>query len=138
MYGISRLTQAWGRNVAGNLSPSLYRVKFIPPKKPATYLPQNIKRKEDERVKLKAFGIASKDRNVSAFMNTADYSDKNYDCVELRATKNNHPVLIMQSKKTAPLMWKVCFGFSQVYFRSFAEAVDFCNSRGMKIMKGQI
>ena len=88
-------------------------------------------------MKLKALGIASKDRNILPYMRPSDYSDSRYDCVELRATKNNHPVLVMQSKKTAPLMWKVCFGFSQVYFPSFAEAVDFCNSRGMKIMKGQ-
>jgi len=89
-------------------------------------------------VKLKALGISRRDSNVAAFMKPSDYSDKNYDCVELRSAKNNLPVLIMQSKKTSPLMWKVCFGFSQVYFRSFAEAVDFCNSRGMKIMKEQV
>lgn len=89
-------------------------------------------------MKIRAIGIANKEKIAPNFMKASDYSNENFNCVEVRTTKNNQPVIIMQSKKTTPLMWKVCYGYSQVYFRTFAEAIEFCNSRGMKIMKGQM
>ena len=89
-------------------------------------------------MKFKPFSLYSEDTAVHGFMKATDFSDKAYDGVEMRCTDKGLPVVIMHSKETAPLMWKVVYGFSQVYFRSFAEAVDFCNSRGMKIMKEQV
>ena len=47
-------------------------------------------------------------------------------------------MIIMESKRTDPLRWKVVYGFSQVFFRSFAEAVEFCNSRGFQLVKDQV
>ena len=68
----------------------------------------------------------------------SDYSNDEYDTVELRSDRKENPVVIMHSKRTAPLTWKVVYGFSTVFFRSFAEAVEFCNTRGFKLMKEQV
>jgi len=87
-------------------------------------------------MKFKPIGIVNA-KHLYKFVKPSNYSDKNYNCVEVRNSRDDKPVIIMQSKKTTPLMWKVCYGFSQVYFRSFKEAIDFCNSRGMKIIKEQ-
>ena len=71
------------------------------------------------------------------YAKASDYSDKHYDGIQLRRTVKNDPVIIMKSKRDDPLRWKVMFGFSQVFFRTFAEAVEFCNSRGMKLAQEQ-
>ncbi len=68
----------------------------------------------------------------------SDYDSEEYDAVELRSDRKENPVVIMHCKQTAPLTWKVVYGFSEVYFRSFAEAVEFCNTRGFKLMKEQV
>lgn len=89
-------------------------------------------------MKFKPVGIFSEQKNASRMMNASDFSNDRYEGVQLRSTDKGIPVIIMQSRQTAPLMWKVTYGFSQVFFRTFAEAVDFCNSRGMAIMKEQV
>lgn len=72
-----------------------------------------------------------------SYAKASDYSGKHYDGIQLRRTVKNGPVIIMKSKRDDPLRWKVMFGFSQVFFRTFAEAVEFCNSRGMKLAQEQ-
>ena len=89
-------------------------------------------------MKLRPIGLYDEDGNGPYCMDPSDFSDRSYDGIQLRKARNGMPVIIMQSKRTAPLMWKVVYGFSEVYFRSFAEAVEFCNSRGMEIMKGEV
>lgn len=89
-------------------------------------------------MKFKPFGIYSEDATIHGLINADDLSDKNYEGVETGSTAKEFPVVILHSKESKPLPWKVVYGFSQVYFRSFAEAMDFCNSRGMEIVKKQI
>lgn len=67
----------------------------------------------------------------------SDYSDKLYDGVQLRKTEKGDPVVIMHCKRDDPMRWKVIYGFSTIFFRTFAEAVEFCNSRGMEVVKEQ-
>lgn len=88
-------------------------------------------------MKIRPYGICS-DADTPPCMRASDYSNEKYDGVQLRKTGENQPVIIMRSRKTAPLMWKVAYGYSQVFFRTFAEAIDFCNSRGMEILKEQV
>ena len=89
-------------------------------------------------MRLKAIGIYDEKRDALRFMKASDYSDRDYDGIQLRKWKDNMPVLISRSKKTAPLMWRVSYGFSQIFFRTFEEAVEFCSSRGMEMVKGQV
>lgn len=89
-------------------------------------------------MKFRPIGIYSKNSGFCpGILRASDFSTRSYDGVQLRTAKNGVPVIIMHSKKTTPLMWKVAYGYSQVFFRTFAEAVDFCNSRGMEIMQEQ-
>ena len=72
------------------------------------------------------------------YMRPEDFSSARYDGVQLRSDGKKNPVVIMHSKQTDPLRWKVVYGFSQVFFRSFAEAVAFCNTRGFQLVKDQV
>ena len=80
----------------------------------------------------------TRDTDATAYMRPEDFSNKRYDGVQLRADRQENPVVIMRSKETDPLRWKVVYGYSQVFFRSLAEAVEFCNSRGFRLVKEQL
>jgi len=69
-------------------------------------------------------------------LKASDFSDKNYDGVQLRKGQKDSIVLIMHSRKTSPMEWKVVYGFSQVFFHSFEEAVAYCERCGMKPADG--
>ena len=89
-------------------------------------------------MKFIPMGIYRDSDTRTLHMKASDYSTAAYDAVELRSGQKQDPVIIMRSKRTAPLMWKVVYGFSEVFFRSFAEAVEFCNSRGFQLVKEQM
>ena len=88
-------------------------------------------------MKLTPIGVSS-DVDARRLMRAEDFSDRRYDGIQLRTDRKKNPVVIMHSKGTDPLRWKVVYGFSQVFFRSFAEAVEFCNSRGFQLVKDQV
>ena len=89
-------------------------------------------------MKLKPIGICDEKGEKPFGMKASDFSNKLYDGIQVRKTESGIPVIIMRSKRDDPLRWKVCYGFSQVFFESFQAAVEFCNSRGMEIMKEQV
>ena len=88
-------------------------------------------------MRLNPLGV-SRDSDGISYMSPKDFSNDRYDGVQLRSDGRKNPVVIMHSKQTDPLRWKVVYGFSQVFFRSLAEAVEFCNSRGFQLVKDQI
>lgn len=89
-------------------------------------------------MKFRPVGIYSEDKKTSGgYMKATDFSNDRYDGVELRSGKNGTPVVIMHCKRNDPMRWMVQYGFSSVFFNTFADAVEFCNSRGMEIMKKQ-
>lgn len=89
-------------------------------------------------MKFRPIGIAPGAGKMPYTSKASDYSDKLYDGVQLRKTVKGDPVVIMHCKRDDPMRWKVVYGFSTVFFESFQAAVDFCNSRGMEIMKEQV
>lgn len=93
--------------------------------------------KKGENMRLIPIGV-SNEADAKRFMRAEDFSNKRYDGIQLRTDRRENPVVIMRSKETDPLRWKVVYGFSQVFFRSFAEAVEFCNSRGFRLLKDQV
>ncbi len=80
-------------------------------------------------------GITSK-ANLGELLNVSDFSDERYDAIQLREGKKNKLVLIMHSKKTSPMEWKVAYGSSTIFFNTLEEAVAFCDEREMKPMRG--
>lgn len=81
-------------------------------------------------------GIAGDDRyHFSA--NAADYSNSHFDGIQVRKTEKGKPAIIMHSKTPAPMMWKVCYAFSEIFFHSKEEAEAFCDSHGMTVLKEQ-
>lgn len=89
-------------------------------------------------MKFKPFGICQEADQKTIRTKADDFSDCLYDGVEIRSDRKQNPVVIMRCKRSDPLPWKVVFGFSQVFFRSFGEAVEFCNTRGFQLMKEQV
>lgn len=89
-------------------------------------------------MKLIPIGIYMNDDTKAPHLKASDYSTDKYDGKELRIDKHKNPVVIMHSKRTTPLTWKVVYGYSEVFFRSFADAVAFCNTRGFRLMKDQV
>lgn len=87
-------------------------------------------------MKLIPIGVSS-DVDIGRFLKAENYSSRTYDGIQLREDRRKMPVLIMRSREANPFGWKVVYGFSQVFFRSFSEAVDFCNSRGFRLVKKQ-
>ena len=81
-------------------------------------------------------GIADS-KFMDSFIRPSDFSDKHYDGIQLRRTPGDKPVLIMRSKETSPMDWKVVYGFSSVFFNTFEEAADFCTQRNMRLVKGE-
>ena len=79
-------------------------------------------------------GIADS-KDMEAFLNPSDFSDRQYDGIQIRKSPQNNLVLIMRSKETSPLNWKVVYGFSSVFFHTFKEATDFCIRHGMRLVK---
>ena len=88
-------------------------------------------------MKLIPIGITPEKKNILHSMEASDFSDKLYDGVQLRRTDKGTPVIIMHCKRDDPMRWKVIYGFSTIFFKDFASAVDFCNSRSMEIIKEQ-
>ena len=58
-------------------------------------------------MKMIPIGIYDEDGDALCLMKASDFSDRNYEGIQLRKTKQGMPVIILQSRKTAPLMWKV-------------------------------
>ncbi len=90
------------------------------------------------KMKLIPIGIARDGDAIPLRMRAEDFSDRIFDGVQLRSDGKKNPVIIMHCKRDDPLRWKVVYGFSQIFFRSFAEAVEFCNSRGFQLVKEQV
>lgn len=84
------------------------------------------------------YGIAGDDGTALSHVRLRDLSSGIYDAVELRSDGRQRPVIIMHTNRPDPMTWKVVYGFSSIFFRSFAEAVEFCNSRGFQIVKRQV
>ena len=80
----------------------------------------------------------TRDTDAIRHMRPDDFSSSRYGGIRQQADGGKDPVVIMRSKETDPLRWKVVYGFSRVFFRSLAEAVEFCNSRGFQLVKDQI
>ena len=90
-------------------------------------------------MRYKAIGVPKEDRReMIRGLNPEDFSTDTHRSVSLGVDRSDRIVTIMQSRETKPLSWKVVYGMSQIYFRTFADAMDFCTSRGMEIMKGQM
>ncbi|MCQ2414065.1 MAG: hypothetical protein MJ082_04655 [Clostridia bacterium] len=62
---------------------------------------------------------------------------QNGEGIQVRKSNKKLPIIIMRSKKPEPLLWKVQYGASRIFFKTLADAVEFCNSHGMEIMKRQ-
>jgi len=85
-------------------------------------------------MRFRPYGIARKDGKSRMPVHPQDYSDARFEGIRCGYDRHNNPVIIMRSRQNDPLRWKVVYGFSAVFFDSFKEALDFCNSREMTMI----
>lgn len=62
--------------------------------------------------------------------NTKDFDTKDYACQKLFKTKDGKPVALSKHKTLA--IWKVAYNLSALMFRSYDEAVAYCNEHFVK------
>ena len=89
-------------------------------------------------MRLIPISITEKNGEFPLLAKASDFSTDHYDGIQVRKRRDGKPVLVMKSRNDAPLPWMVEYGFSQIYFRSFDEAIKFCSSRGMQLVKEQM
>ena len=87
-------------------------------------------------MRFRPVGIARIPGQDRVHIDPSGYSDEIYDGVRGGYDDRDRPVVIMCSKREDPLRWKVVYGFSTVFFKTFKEAMDFCRSRNMTIAEG--
>lgn len=60
----------------------------------------------------------------------AAYSRNGYECVALYRTRKGLPVILSSSdSKIKGTVWKVEYGYSCIVFKTYDEAVDFCERK---------
>ena len=82
-------------------------------------------------MRFRPIGIARIPGQDRVPIRPSDYNDKIYDGICCGYDERERPVVIMCGRRDDPLRWKVIYGFSTVFFKTFREAMDFCRSRNM-------
>ncbi len=100
--------------------------------------PTHTDEERNEIMRFRPYGIAGHGDKSRMPVRPQDYSDARFEGIRCGYDRHKNLVIIMRSRETAPLRWRVVFGHSQVFFRSLAEAVDFCNSQGFRMMREQV
>ncbi len=71
--------------------------------------------------------------NTFSSRDKENFTRGNYECKTLMKNKSGQPVVISQNKDSEFPIWKVEYGFSCLVFPSYAEAMDYCNGRFLKV-----
>ena len=85
---------------------------------------------------IRIIGMMDAESEITKQSSPSDFSDDYYDGMSLYRRKDMKPVLLFMSRNAEPARWKVVDGASEFYFRSYAEATNFCQMRGYIFMKG--
>ena len=85
---------------------------------------------------IRIIGMMDAESEITKQSSPSDFSDDYYDGMSLYRRKDMKPVVLFMSKNAEPARWKVVYGASEFYFRSYAEASNFCQMRGYIFMKG--
>lgn len=59
----------------------------------------------------------------------SSFSQGDYECRFLLQTMGGKPVAVLQNNDPSCDIWKVQYGFSTVFFGTYAEAMDYCRER---------
>ena len=85
---------------------------------------------------FRIIGMMDAESEITKQSSPSDFGDDLYDGISLYRRKDMKPVVLLVSKNAEPARWKVLDGASEFYFRSYAEASNFCQMRGYIFMKG--
>lgn len=85
---------------------------------------------------IRIIGMMDAESEITKQSSPSDFSDDYYDGMSLYRRKDMKPVVLFMSRNADPARWKVVDGASEFYFRSYAEASNFCQMRGYIFMKG--
>ena len=85
---------------------------------------------------IRVIGMMDAESEITKQSSASDFGDDLYDGVSLYRCKDMKPIVLLVSKNAEPARWKFLDGASEFYFRSYAEASNFCQIRGYIFMKG--
>jgi len=85
---------------------------------------------------IRIIGMMDAESEITKQSSPSSFSDDQYDGMSLYRRKDMKPVVLFMSKNAEPARWKVVDGASEFYFRSYAEASNFCQMRDYIFMKG--
>ena len=85
---------------------------------------------------IRIIGMIDAESEITKQSSPSDFSDDHYDGMSLYRHKDMKPVVLFMSKNAEPARWKVVDGASEFYFRSYTEAIDFCQMRAYIFMRG--
>ena len=86
--------------------------------------------------RIRIIGMMDAESEITKQSSPSDFSDDHYDGMSIYRGRDMRPVVIFISKNAEPARWKVVDGVSEFYFRSYAEASDFCQLRGYIFVRG--
>lgn len=86
--------------------------------------------------RIRIIGMMDAESEITKQSSPSDFSDDHYEGKSLYRRKDMKPVVLFMSRNADPARWKVVDGASEFYFRSYAEASNFCQMRGYIFMKG--
>ena len=86
--------------------------------------------------RIRIIGMMDAESEITKQSSPSDFSDDHYDGMSLYRHKDMKPVVLFMSKNAEPARWKVVDGASEFYFRSYTEAIDFCQMRAYIFMRG--
>ena len=76
---------------------------------------------------IKLFGIAG-DIPMEA-MNADDFTDDKHTGRVLMRHPSGMVAVLMQRKELVPYPWRIAYGFTELYFKTRKEALDYCHER---------
>lgn len=79
---------------------------------------------------MRAIGII----NSETKFEPADFDNDRLKCIGMLKTPKNKTAAVMKSRFDIPEHWYVIYGTSRLCFTDFDEAVDYCLSRGFKLV----
>ena len=86
-------------------------------------------------MKNKIYGMVLGKGTLPPGMRASDFSDKCYNGVQLRQAPRNGMAVVMRSNSADPLVWRILYGAVDLHFRSYKEAMDYCNSHNLTLLQ---
>ena len=85
--------------------------------------------------KLRIIGTVDQNEKMFQLLDPKDFDDGTFEGHAFYRRSDGKPVIMLVSKYMNPIAWRINDNGSDFFFRSFAEAEEFCKARGYRFVK---